>query len=216
MVARESSWPDHKWEGASGVFHSVVASTAPLRMREVIVGVVAAGSLIATSLGLRSCWLDGLDDTIPPAADPGPPIKIARPHVDSANDPWGRTRRALCGGEAEQSIELPSWELRREFRDIDLDKLQRWAGPRPPSEDHDGAAFLIENGDETCIPRLMRVLARNRPAYPGGVAVCTYAHAREALVAIVGEDQGWAYEGWRNWYARYKRQNLEKMAKVRP
>ncbi|HEY3444726.1 MAG TPA: hypothetical protein VGK67_00115 [Myxococcales bacterium] len=122
------------------------------------------------------------DDGTEAADDPGPPIRIARPPVDSAtaqSDPGYQARRALCG-------------------------QQRWA--TPPEGDHDAGGYLIQAGDETCIPLLMGILSRNRPT--GRYAVCTYAHAHEALTAIVGEDQGWEYEAWRAWYARYKRQNL--------
>ena len=66
--------------------------------------------------------------------------------------------------------------------------------------------YLLRYGDETCIPVLMGVLSRNYA--DGSSEVCTYAHARGALAAIVGEDQGHRYEAWRAWYARYKRQHL--------
>lgn len=144
----------------------------------------ALTTLLAALLFVAGSRLFG-GEYVAPANDPGPPIILARP--------------------AQVACETPA-EGWRELKGDLLRKARRWSTDK---SDHDRAIELIEGGDASCIPVLMGILAKNRPSEPGGPAVCTYGHAAEALRAIVGEEQGWDYEAWRAWYARYKRQTLD-------
>jgi len=84
-----------------------------------------------------------------------------------------------------------------------LHRILRWPGMH-----HDAYIALIEVGDETSVPFLIRSL-QWQPRSTGGLMICTKAHCLEALRKISSEDVGTEYEDWAAWWEENK-ENYER------
>jgi hypothetical protein len=78
-----------------------------------------------------------------------------------------------------------------EFRAAAHDTL-RFYCPYP----HDAFLVLIEYGDNTSVPVLIRSLRWKPDTPPYGVMDCTKAHCLEALRKLTGQDRGKNYDDW--------------------
>jgi hypothetical protein len=77
---------------------------------------------------------------------------------------------------------------------------------------HDGSLELLEIGDITSVPALLRVLKDNPPTImPDGrlSGICTIAHAYAALVKITGTKHK-TYEEWSQWWEQYQKEQTQR------
>lgn len=77
---------------------------------------------------------------------------------------------------------------------------------------HDGAGELIEIGDLTSVPALLRVLKDNAPRSDQGFVICTYSHAVAALQKITGQNLT-KYEDWQIWWNSYQESHGKKVTR---
>jgi len=80
-----------------------------------------------------------------------------------------------------------------------LHRILRWPGVH-----HDAYIALIEVGEETSVPFLIKSL-QWQPRTPDGLMVCTKGHCLEALKRITGADAGIEYEDWAAWWEENKK-----------
>lgn len=66
------------------------------------------------------------------------------------------------------------------------------------SNHHDAFALLIDCGDSSSIPYLIKALRWHQP--DGGSGVCTDLHCVEALEKITGQHLRYDTEAWSRWY----------------
>lgn len=66
----------------------------------------------------------------------------------------------------------------------------------PGFDPHDAYLVLLDYGDPSSVPVLIRSLRWQPHTAPHGILICTKAHCLEALRKLTGRDLGANYEDW--------------------
>ena len=75
--------------------------------------------------------------------------------------------------------------------------------------EHDGSGKLLYIGTIESVPALLAVVKHYKVG-PGGIMICTRAHALAALAKITNQSLGSSYEAWASWWNTNKTELLKK------